>query len=156
MLRKENIAFVKPPECERFVGYEGLLSDSQEAYSNMRQLMERLRGFWEGELPEASKGQVQNGVQLTKPAASPWFRDGKLKIELFTNSGETKAVDLLLNSEELTKVLRTRIEQGVESFLMPCWSTSARINIMRLRRKARALIFSRRQLQQIAHSAGCL
>lgn len=116
LLRKENIAFVKPPECERFVGYEGLLSDSQEAYSNMRQLMERLRGFWEGELPEASKGQVQNGVQLTKPAASPWFRDGKLKIELFTNSGETKAVDLLLNSEELTKVLRTRIEQGVESF----------------------------------------
>ena len=116
LLRKENIAFVKPPECERFVGYEGLLSDSQETYSNMRQLMERLRGFWEGELPEASKGQVQNGVQLTKPAASPWFRDGKLKIELFTNSGETKAVDLLLNSEELTKVLRTRIEQGVESF----------------------------------------
>lgn len=116
LLRKENIAFVKPPECERFVGYEGLLSDSQEAYSNMRQLMERLRGFWEGELPEASKGQAQNGVQLTKPAASPWFRDGKLKIELFTNSGETKAVDLLLNSEELTKVLRTRIEQGVESF----------------------------------------
>lgn len=116
LLRKENIAFVKPPECERFVGYEGLLSDSQEAYSNMRQLMERLRGFWEGELPEASKGQVQNGVQLTKPAASPWFRDGKLKIELFTNSGETKAVDLLLNSEELTKVLRTRIEQGVGSF----------------------------------------
>lgn len=116
LLRKENIVFVKPPECERFVGYEGLLSDSQEAYSNMRQLMERLRGFWEGELPEASKGQAQNGVQLTKPAASPWFRDGKLKIELFTNSGETKAVDLLLNSEELTKVLRTRIEQGVESF----------------------------------------
>lgn len=116
LLRKENIVFVKPPECERFVGYEGLLSDSQEAYSNMRQLMERLRGFWEGELPEASKGQAQNGVQLTKPTASPWFRDGKLKIELFTNSGETKAVDLLLNSEELTKVLRTRIEQGVESF----------------------------------------
>ena len=116
LLRKENIAFVKPPECERFVGYEGLLSDSQEAYSNMRQLMEKLRGFWEGELPEVSKGQAQNGAQLTKPAASPWFRDGKLKIELFTNSGETKAVDLLLNSEELTKVLRTRIEQGVESF----------------------------------------
>ena len=98
------------------MGYEGLLSDSQEAYSNMRQLMERLRGFWEGELPEAVKGQAQNGVQLTKPTASPWFRDGKLKIELFTNSGETKAVDLLLNSEELTKVLCTRIEQGVESF----------------------------------------
>lgn len=116
LLRKENIAFVKPPECERFVGYEGLLSDSQEAYSNMRQLMERLRGFWEGEVPEASNGQAQNRAQITKPAASPWFRDGKLKIELFTNSGETKAVDLLLNSEELTKVLRTRIEQGVESF----------------------------------------
>lgn len=116
LLRKENIAFVKPPECERFVGYEGLLSDSQKAYSNMRQMMERLRGFWEGELPEASQRQAQNGANITKPEASPWFRDGKLKIDLFTNSGETRAVDLLLNSEELTKVLRTRIEQGVESF----------------------------------------
>ena len=63
LLRTKKITFVKPPECERFIGYEGLLSDSQEAYSNMRQLMEKLRGFWEGKVPE---GKLQKAAGISR------------------------------------------------------------------------------------------
>lgn len=117
LLRTKKITFVKPPECERFIGYEGLLSDSQEAYSNMRQLMEKLRGFWEGKVPE---GRLQkaagSGQGQAAGSEAQWFSDGKVKVDLFTASGKQESVDLTVDAAELQKILQARIEQGVDSF----------------------------------------
>ncbi len=41
-------SFYKPPEEEEFAGSEVLISNSQEAKRNVKQLMEKLRPFWEG------------------------------------------------------------------------------------------------------------
>lgn len=116
-LRTKKITFVKPPECERFIGYEGLLSDSQEAYSNMRQLMEKLRGFWEGKVPEGKLQKAAgSGQGQAASSAVQWFSDGKVKVDLFTDSGKQESVDLTVDAAELQKILQARIEQGVDSF----------------------------------------
>lgn len=117
LLRTKKITFVKPPECERFIGYEGLLSDSQEAYSNMRQLMEKLRGFWEGKVPEGKLQKAAgSGQGQAAGNAAQWFSDGKVRVDLFTASGKQESVDLTVDAAELQKILQARIEQGVESF----------------------------------------
>ncbi len=116
-LRTKKITFVKPPECERFIGYEGLLSDSQEAYSNMRQLMEKLRGFWEGKVPEGKLQKAAgSGQGQAAGSEAQWFSDGKVKVDLFTASGKQESVDLTVDAAELQKILQARIEQGVDSF----------------------------------------
>ena len=43
-----GFTFSKPKECDEFPGSETLISDSQEARRNTKQLMEALRPFWEG------------------------------------------------------------------------------------------------------------
>lgn len=117
LLRTKKITFVKPPECERFIGYEGLLSDSQEAYSNMRQLMEKLRGFWEGKVPEGKLQKAAgSGQGQAAGSEAQWFSDGKVKVDLFTASGKQESVDLTVDAAELQKILQARIEQGVDSF----------------------------------------
>lgn len=65
-----GFSFTKPKECDDFPGSETLISDSQEARRNTKQLMEVLRPFWEGIIGvETSKNvQPKNETNKSKPA----------------------------------------------------------------------------------------
>ena len=100
-LIKDNITFYKPAQCDDFAGYELLLSDSQEAKLNTKQLMEKLRGYWQQDEEEVIKE----------------ISEGKIKLLLFNNKGETNpGFELIVDKEMLDKVLRDRIEVGVRNF----------------------------------------
>jgi len=99
-LRENGITFVLPPECKRFAGSEILLSDSQEAKINMKQLMEKLRPLWE----------KHEGYEKE-------FEKGVIKVNLFDKTGQYKLnYELLVDKEVLEKLLYTRIEKGVRNF----------------------------------------
>ena len=99
-LREKGITFLLPEECERFAGSEVLISESQEAKLNTKQLMEYLRCFWEKEEGYEKK-----------------FESGKIRIALFTKDGKREAnFELDINTEILETILRNRIEKGVKNF----------------------------------------
>ena len=99
-LREEGIPFSMPAEGERFPGSEILISDSQEARFNTRQLMEVIRPLW-----EKREGYEKN------------FESGVIKVSLFDKSGKRKEMfELEINSDELEKLLKNRIEKGVKNF----------------------------------------
>lgn len=99
-LREDGITFSLPPECHPFPGSESLLSTSQEAKLNTRQLMEKLRTFWERE---------DNYHSL--------YQSGKIVLSLFTRSGEQKLnYELNVNMAILDKLLHKRIELGIANF----------------------------------------
>lgn len=99
-LLADNITFSLPPECQPFPGSESLITDSQEAKLNIRQLMEKLRPFWERE---------ENYESL--------YQSGKIKLPLFTRSGEQKLnYELDVNIAVLDKLLHKRIELGIANF----------------------------------------
>ena len=99
-LREQGIPFSMPAEGERFPGSEVLISDSQEARFNTKQLMEVIRPLW-----EKREGYEKN------------FESGVIKVSLFDKSGKRKEMfELEINSEELEKLLKNRIEKGVKNF----------------------------------------
>lgn len=99
-LREDNITFSLPPECHPFPGSESLISNSQEAKLNTRQLMEKLRPFWERDNNYASL-----------------YQTGKIKLALVTRSGEQKLnYELDVNMSVLDKLLHKRIELGIANF----------------------------------------
>ncbi|MCI6188755.1 MAG: hypothetical protein MR691_02250 [Clostridium sp.] len=99
-LREQGIPFSMPAEGERFPGSEILISDSQESRFNTRQLMEVIRPLW-----EKREGYEKN------------FESGVIKVSLFDKSGKRKEMfELEINSEELEKLLKNRIEKGVKNF----------------------------------------
>ncbi len=99
-LRDDNITFSLPPECQPFPGSESLISESQEAKLNTRQLMERLRPFWE-----------------RQANYSALYQTGKIKLPLFTKTGEQKLnYELDANMTLLDRLLRKRIELGIANF----------------------------------------
>ena len=101
VLRKEEITFCKPSECDAFPGGEFLLDDSQEARTNMRQMMEVLRPLWE---EDDEKKEL--------------FDNGTIKVRLFSRKGEMKTgIDMQVNVEALKKLLHNRIQKGVQDFL---------------------------------------
>lgn len=99
-LRKDNISFILPSDCKRFVGSETLISDSQEAKLNSTQLMASLRDYWE----------KREGYQKK-------YESGVIKVGLFNSSGEHKVnYELDVKPSLLDKVIYERIEQGVRNF----------------------------------------
>lgn len=102
-LLSANISFYKPVECKDFAGSEALLSNSQEAKLNIKQLMEKLRDLWENPDEQSEENNKIN--------------EGQIELMLFTNTGEEKAnFPLEVNREELLQILRDRIEVGVKNF----------------------------------------
>jgi len=59
-----GFSFSKPKECDEFPGSETLISNSQEAKRNTKQLMEALRPFWEGII--GIEGEDNNYVESNK------------------------------------------------------------------------------------------
>lgn len=99
-LRNDRISFVLPAECKKFPGSEVLLSESQEAKLNMRQLMEVLRPYWE---------QHEGCKEL--------FSDGIARVTLFTKEGEAKVnYELNISLDHIREILRNRINKGVLNF----------------------------------------
>lgn len=99
-LREAKISFVKPAECKKFAGSEVLISDSQEAKLNIKQLMEKLRPLWER----------HEGYEKL-------YDSGIIKVNLFDKNGELKLnFELEISREELEKILYERIEKGIKNF----------------------------------------
>ena len=65
-----GFTFSKPKECDEFPGSETLISDSQEARRNTKQLMEALRPFWEGIVAIADK-DAESGSKSEDVAEEP-------------------------------------------------------------------------------------
>lgn len=65
-----GFTFSKPKECDEFPGSETLISDSQEARRNTKQLMEALRPFWEGIVAIADK-DAESGSKSEEVAEEP-------------------------------------------------------------------------------------
>lgn len=61
-----GFSFSKPQECDAFPGSEMLISDSQEAKRNTKQLMEVLRPFWEGIIGIDSKTAASANAPLLR------------------------------------------------------------------------------------------
>lgn len=99
-LRQEGISFLKPAECKKFAGSEVLLSNSQEAKLNTKQLMEKLRPLWE-------KHEEYEKI----------YESGVLKVNLFDKDGKPKMkFELNVKTDELEQIIYKRIEKGVNNF----------------------------------------
>ncbi len=121
----KGIEFSLPNGCERFLGSETLISNSQKAKRNMKQLMEKLRPFWEtlgsgidlySESTTLDEASISSLKQIDK---------GYIKVDLFDNDGELLEDFMLDISNEavgicidLAELLENRIEQGVRQFFI--------------------------------------
>ncbi len=97
-LRENEIQFLKPADAEKycgmFEGSEALISDSQQAKINQRQLAEKLRPLWHGES----------------------FEQETIKLNLYSTKGEVKTIALKVSANALREIIRKRIDSGVENF----------------------------------------
>lgn len=99
LLRKEEITFTLPSECNVFVGSEILIKESKEARLNMRQLMESLRAITEHHKNYKEK-----------------YKDG-IKLDFYKNDGTLiKNIKLNINLNKLENILEERIRKGIFSF----------------------------------------
>ena len=105
-LRKTGISFFCPPECKEFSGSEVLLSNSQEARSNMRSLMEKLRPFWEGRAVETDAYTNRRDTSEAQKQEPTYFKDGQIKLSLFKNDGSVaENFSLVADEAKLKKIL---------------------------------------------------
>lgn len=133
-----GFSFFKPTECDDFPGSEMLISNSQEAKRNTKQLMEVLRPVWEGIIDyrpgqETEKEEVIDETKENKPyvhesgyvlASRPeMFQTGNIKVALFDKNGkkhENFSLDIINNNENINvdifKILENRIQRGVNNF----------------------------------------
>lgn len=136
-----GFSFSKPKECDAFPGSETLISDSQEARRNTKQLMEALRPFWEGIIgvadnqnsTEETENENNQETTGTKSYNGYIFRndekckfpikDGAIEVNLFDRDGNPKSKCKLYieNPDEkidvkLVEILEKRIERGISNF----------------------------------------
>ena len=135
-----GFSFSKPKECDDFPGSETLISDSQEARRNTKQLMEVLRPFWEGIIGiyDESYGRTEEQGNVTEKNDTIAYNgyvfkntdkcrfpinDGAIKVDLFDKDGNRKSGQKLFveNKEKgininLVDILEKRIERGVSNF----------------------------------------
>jgi hypothetical protein len=98
-LLEKGIQFEKHPEKDAFAGSEQLLSNSQEARMNTKQLCIALRPYWE-EYEDFS-----------------FDASGELSVTLTDINGiQHSAFALDIDEDELDDILSNRIERGVENF----------------------------------------
>lgn len=99
-MRSANCAFSRPMGCERFPGDEALVNNSQEAKLNIRQLMEKLRPFWE---------RHENYEKI--------YENEVVKVTLFNKKGEQKTgVTLDIDTNKLNDIIYSKIDVGVKNF----------------------------------------
>ncbi|RZP75559.1 molecular chaperone DnaK [Vibrio vulnificus] len=99
VLLEKGIQFEKHPEKDVFAGSEQLLSNSQEAKMNTKQLCIALRPFWEEHEDFSFDASGELSVTLTD-----------------INGIQHSAFALDIDEEELNLILTNRIEGGVKNF----------------------------------------
>ncbi|HHI5005813.1 TPA: molecular chaperone DnaK, partial [Vibrio parahaemolyticus] len=99
VLLEKGIQFEKHPEKDAFAGSEQLLSNSQEAKMNTKQLCIALRPFWEEHEDFSFDASGELSVTLTD-----------------INGIQHSAFALDIDEEELNLILTNRIERGVKNF----------------------------------------
>lgn len=98
-LLEYGIQFDKHPEKDAFAGSEQLISSSQEARTNTKQLCIALRPFWE------------------EHADFSFDASGELSVTLTDKSGmQHSAFALDIDEQQLEQILSDRIERGVINF----------------------------------------
>ncbi|MBP1565459.1 MAG: hypothetical protein J6A58_06885 [Oscillospiraceae bacterium] len=115
-----GIQFTCPSECESFLGAETLISTSRKAKRNMKQLMEKLRPYWENLGYERSEiSSVRNKASETLSQIEKGF----IRVDLFDNSGNLiHDFELDIYNEKtgldikLDEIIENRIERGVRQF----------------------------------------
>lgn len=131
-----GFSFSKPKECDAFPGSEILISNSQEARRNTKQLMEALRPFWEGIIgieeddleeyfyEDENNIVTYNGYIFRDDDECKFpIKDEAIEVDLFDKDGNRKAKQkLYIKNEEynidvnLTDILEKRIERGISNF----------------------------------------
>lgn len=140
-----GFSFSKPRECDSFPGSETLISNSQEAKRNTKQLMEALRPFWEGIIGvdektnqrsdgTAAAEKTQNGnsgsyitykgyIFKNSPIIQSITTNGEIVVDLFDKDGNSKKGQKLFVLSKpnnidvnLVEILEKRIERGVANF----------------------------------------
>lgn len=139
--KQVGFSFSKPKEGEDFVGSETLVSNSQEAKRNTKQLMEALRSFWEGivDIDKATKEENEETTESNAKEAQTIsyngyifkdsdvikniINDGSITVDLFDKNGDKQAGQKLYinNPKEdidinLVEILERRIDRGVHQF----------------------------------------
>lgn len=101
----QKVSFAAPYEkTEKPLANEGkYVSETVEAETNIRQLMEVLRPLWE-----------HPGDQETKDK----FGSGKVKLNVFNDDGDQLSVELLLDADKLGEWIEKRIQKGVNNFFV--------------------------------------
>ncbi|MBC5850186.1 molecular chaperone DnaK [Vibrio metschnikovii] len=98
-LLEHGIQFEKHPEKDAFAGSEQLISSSQEARTNTKQLCIALRPFWE------------------EHADFSFDASGEISVTLTDKSGlQHSAFALDIDAQQLEQILSDRIERGVINF----------------------------------------
>ena len=127
--------FTLPPECDTFLGSETLISVSQKAKRNTKQLIEKLRPYWENidfeytvRLPYDSTPHKLNNVKHKELDEKSLkiidnIKKGFIRVDLFDNSGQLiPDFELDIYNEDLgidinlEEILEKRIEKGVRQF----------------------------------------
>lgn len=100
ILREKNISFYRPEWCDKFMGDESLVDESQEAKLNIKVLMEKLRGLWE-------KNKTED------------YSEPKLKVGLFDKKGiHNSKIELDFDKEKLEKLIADKIKGGIDNFFI--------------------------------------
>lgn len=127
-----GFSFSKPKECDAFPGSETLISNSQEARRNTKQLMEALRPFWEGIVDiEGNKNKgiyektiTYNGYIFRDDEEYKFpIKDEAIEVDLFDKDGNRKAKQKLYIKNKdhnidvnLIDILEKRIDRGISNF----------------------------------------
>ncbi|MBE6841760.1 MAG: hypothetical protein E7510_02885 [Ruminococcus sp.] len=123
LLKKSDfngIQFTCPPECEVFLGSETLISSSRKAKRNMKQLMEKLRPYWEYLGCDRSEITALKGKESETLSH---IEKGFIRVDLFDNTGQLiPDFELDIYNEKLgidiklDMIIEERIERGVRQF----------------------------------------
>lgn len=121
----KGIEFSMPHDCEPFLGSETLISSSQKAKRNTKQLMEKLRPFWETLGRQVDLISGNSGLDEKSERILRQIGKGYIKVDLFDNAGnllEDFVLDInndtLCINLDLAELLENRIEQGVRQFFI--------------------------------------
>ena len=123
-----GFSFFKPTECDNFAGSEVLISSSQEAKRNTKQLMEALRPIWEQEeieddLEDCEFTCDEEVEENDFKSQSSIIQDGYVTVDLYDKNGERHpGMQLYIENPDenihvdLYKILEDRIDRGVANF----------------------------------------
>lgn len=118
----KGFSFFKPSECDAFPGSEVLISNSQEAKRNTKQLVEKIRPLWEG-LIDVNQHNIKDENDEYRIYRDRYYYSGEedfsseLKVDLFDKEGtRIQGVVLDISNCDLVKLFEDRIEKGVQNF----------------------------------------